>query len=64
MPLTIRDILELLHPDGWQQVAPRGSRLQLKHPLKAGGVTVSGKPGDDVAAGTLSGILKQAQLKR
>jgi hypothetical protein len=30
---------------------------------KAGLVTVAGKPGDDVASGTLNSILKQAGLK-
>jgi len=27
-------------------------------------VTVAGKPGDDIAIGTLAGIFKQAGLKR
>ncbi|MBP9697146.1 MAG: type II toxin-antitoxin system HicA family toxin, partial [Thermomonas sp.] len=31
---------------------------------KPGRVTVAGKPGDDLAAGTLASILKQARLKR
>lgn len=64
MPPKIRDILELLKEDGWTEVAVRGSHRQLKHPIKPGRVTIPGKPGDDVAPGTLNSILKQAGLKR
>lgn len=64
MPPKIRDILEQFQRDGWVQVATRGSHRQFKHPVKPGRVTVAGKPGDDVAAGTLNSILKQAGLKR
>jgi len=35
-----------------------------KHPAKSGLVTLAGKPGDDVAAGTANSILKHAGLKR
>jgi hypothetical protein len=41
---------------------PRSHR-QLKHPRKAGRVTVPGKPSDELAPGTLNSILKQAGLK-
>jgi predicted RNA binding protein YcfA (HicA-like mRNA interferase family) len=34
-----------------------------KHAKKPGLVTVAGKPGDNVAPGTLNSILKQATLK-
>ena len=64
MPPKIRDILELLKRDGWIEIAIRGSHRQFKHPTKPGRVTVPGKPGDDVAPGTLNSILKQARLKR
>jgi len=42
----------------------RGSHRQFKHPFKAGRVTVAGKPSDDLAAGTVSSILKQAAMKK
>ena len=64
MPPKIRDILELLKRDGWIEIAIRGSHRQFKHPTEPGRVTVPGKPGDDVAPGTLNSILKQARLKR
>jgi len=53
----------MLEEDGWYLVTIRGSHRQFKHPSKAGRVTVAGKPGDDLAPGTLNGILKQAALK-
>jgi len=36
---------------------------QYKHATKPGRVTIAGKPSDDLAAGTLNSILKQAGLK-
>jgi predicted RNA binding protein YcfA (HicA-like mRNA interferase family) len=62
--MKVGEILRLLHADGWHLVAVRGSHRQLKHPVKAGRVTVAGKPGDDLAPGTLKSILRQAGLKR
>jgi len=50
--------------DGWFLVTTRGSHRQFKHPSKSGRITVPGKPGDDIAAGTLNSILKQAGIKR
>ncbi|MBI5330693.1 MAG: type II toxin-antitoxin system HicA family toxin [Betaproteobacteria bacterium] len=64
MPVKIKDLLDMLRNDGWEQVAMRGSHRQFKHPNKPGRVTVAGKPGDDVAPGTYNSILKQAGWKR
>lgn len=64
MPPKVRDILQQLKDAGWQQVGQTGSHRQFKHAIHSGRVTVAGKPGDDVAPGTLSSILKQAGLKR
>jgi predicted RNA binding protein YcfA (HicA-like mRNA interferase family) len=61
--MKVGEILAKLKTDGWFLVATRGSHRQFKHPAKAGRVTVPGKPGDDLAPGTLNSILKQAQLK-
>jgi hypothetical protein len=45
-----------------------GCTLELKgpaykHRIKRGSVTISGKPGEDIAPGTLNSFLKQAELK-
>jgi predicted RNA binding protein YcfA (HicA-like mRNA interferase family) len=56
-------VITLLEKDGWRLVRTRGSHRQFKHPVKPGLVTIAGKPGDDLAPGTLNSILKQARLK-
>ena len=61
--MKVSEILRLLQEDGWLLVATRGSHRQLKHPSKAGRVTVPGKPSDDLALGTLNSILKQAGFR-
>ena len=62
--MKVGEILELLKRDGWYLARMRGSHRQFKHPGKAGLVTVAGKPGDDLAPGTLNSILKQTSLKK
>jgi len=61
--VKIRDVIKMLADDGWSVVRQRGSHRQLKHASKPGLVTVAGKPGDDLAPGTLNSVLKQAGLK-
>ena len=61
--MKVRDVIQLLEEDGWSAVRQRGSHRQFKHPRKSGLVTIAGKPGDDLAPGTLNSILKQAGLK-
>lgn len=61
--LTVREVIRLLEADGWYLVATKGSHRQYKHKVKAGRVTVAGKPSEEVAPGTLNSILKQAGLK-
>ena len=61
--MKVREVIRLLEMDGWYLARQRGSHRQFKHPYKKGLVTVSGKPGDDLAPGTLNSILKQARLK-
>jgi predicted RNA binding protein YcfA (HicA-like mRNA interferase family) len=61
--MKVREVIKLLERDGWYHVATRGSHRQYKHLTKAGRVTIAGKPSDDVPAGTLNSILKQAGLK-
>jgi predicted RNA binding protein YcfA (HicA-like mRNA interferase family) len=62
--MKISEVLRLLADDGWYLVATKGSHRQFKHATKPGRVTVSGKPSDDLAPGTLNSILKQAGLKK
>lgn len=53
----------MLERDGWRLVITEGSHRQLKHPTKAGRVTVSGQLGDDMPKGTLASVMRQAGLK-
>ena len=58
--LTVREVIRMLDADGWYLVATKGSH---RHNIKAGRVTVAGKPSEEVAPGTLNSILKQSGLK-
>ena len=61
--MKVRDVIRMIEADGWFQVRQRGSHRQFKHPTKPGLVTIAGKPGDDLAPGTLGSVLKQAGLQ-
>ena len=61
--MKVREVLKLLKADGWYKVPARGGHRQFKHATKKGRVTISGKPSQEVAPGTLNSILKQAGLK-
>ena len=61
--MKVSEVTRMLQGDGWFLAATRGSRRQFKHATKPGCVKVPGKPSDDLAAGTLNSILKQAGLK-
>jgi predicted RNA binding protein YcfA (HicA-like mRNA interferase family) len=61
--MKVRDVIRLIENDGWILVATKGSHRQYKHPAKKGRVTVPGHMADDLRAGTLNSVLKQAGLK-
>jgi predicted RNA binding protein YcfA (HicA-like mRNA interferase family) len=61
--MKVRDIIGKLKEDGWYHQSTRGSHRQFKHHSKPGRVTVPGKPGDDLAVGTVASIYKQAGWK-
>lgn len=61
--MKVRELIRLVEADGWQQVRQKGSHRQFHHPVKAGTVTIAGKPNVDVPPGTLNCILKQAGLR-
>jgi len=58
--MKVRDIIKMLEQDGWYRVKAKGGHRQYKHSSKLGRVTISGKFSDDLAAGTLNNIFKQA----
>jgi len=61
--LKVRDLVRLLEADGWRHVKTRGSHRKYVHQRKPGHLIVSGRPGDDIALGTLQSILKKAGLR-
>lgn len=62
--MKVKDLIKQLEAEGWYLVRTRGSHRQFKHRERSGTVTVAGKPGVEVPAGTLNAILKQAGLKK
>ncbi|MGJ3261639.1 MAG: type II toxin-antitoxin system HicA family toxin [Salinarimonas sp.] len=55
-------VLDALRAAGWREVARKGSHVQLKHPDRAGRVTVP-HPKRDIPVGTLKSIERQSGLK-
>jgi len=63
MPLKVREVIRLLERNGWVKMRSRGSHRQFKHPNQSLLITVPGNPGQELAPGTLKGILRRAGLK-
>ena len=57
--MKVRDVIQMIEADGWREVRQRGSHRQFKHSTKPGLVTMAGKPGDDLAPGTLNSVLNR-----
>lgn len=57
--VSSREVLKRLKADGWYKVAQKGSHVQLKHPTKAGRVTVV-HPSRDLDEGTLRSMERQS----
>ena len=64
MPTKVHELIFMLTADGWTLDRQKGSHWQFKHPSKPGVVTVPGKPGDDIAPGTLVSLFKQTGFKK
>jgi predicted RNA binding protein YcfA (HicA-like mRNA interferase family) len=62
---TVKEILEILRKDGWVQIKSNsGDHRQLKHPVKAGRVTVDGKLSKNVPPKIWNFMLRQAGLEK
>ena len=60
--MTAKEMLKILHKDGWFVYEQNGSHIQLKHSVKKGRVTVPNHKGD-LKKSTVHSIYKQAGLK-
>ena len=63
MFMKIRELIRLLHDDGWVLMTQRSSHRQFKHATKRGRVTVAGHEGAELKPKTLNSVLKQAGIK-
>ena len=61
--LKVREVIRLIEEHGWRLARQRGSHRQFNHPRRPGLLTIAGKPGDDLAPGTLGSIFKQAGVR-
>ncbi|MCK5758316.1 MAG: type II toxin-antitoxin system HicA family toxin [Clostridiales bacterium] len=61
-PWSSRELLKVLHQDGWYIKRQRGSHLQLIHMVKIGKVTVP-HPRKTLDPKTVKSIIKQAGIK-
>ncbi len=60
--MKAKELLRLLHKNGWEVKAQKGSHIQLVHPTIKGKITVPFHSGD-VKKSILNLILKQSGLK-
>lgn len=61
--MKVWEVISIITADGWYFARMKGSHRVFKHPVKPGHVVVAGRPGKDLATGTLINILKQASLR-
>ena len=61
--MKVGEVLRMIEADGWRFTRQKGSHRIYHHPTKPGIVIVAGKPSQDLAAGTLNAILKEAGLR-
>ena len=57
------ELLKILAKDGWIVIRQKGSHLIMGHPIKKNRVVVPYHESKEVKKGTLSQILKDAELK-
>jgi predicted RNA binding protein YcfA (HicA-like mRNA interferase family) len=62
MPLSSREALKSLKAAGFVIVDQKGSHVQLKHPARAGRVTVP-HPKRELPVGTIASIERQSGIK-
>jgi predicted RNA binding protein YcfA (HicA-like mRNA interferase family) len=62
--VKVKEIIELLQRNGWNQVRTQGSHRQCQHPVKPGTLTVAGAMSKDLPLGTLKQIYRQAGLQK
>jgi predicted RNA binding protein YcfA (HicA-like mRNA interferase family) len=59
----VHEVISALEASGWALTRQRGSHRIYKHPAKAKGIAVSGKPSDTMRPGTLASIRRDSGLE-
>lgn len=62
--MKVRDLIKILHEEGWVLKNQEGSHRQYTHPRRQGKVTIAGHTSDELDPKTKKSILKQAGLKQ
>ncbi|MGP8247049.1 MAG: type II toxin-antitoxin system HicA family toxin [Bryobacteraceae bacterium] len=62
--IKLRDLIAFLADHGWEYRNTEGDHHHCIHPARKGKGTVVGERGDDVTAGLVNSILRQAGLTR
>jgi predicted RNA binding protein YcfA (HicA-like mRNA interferase family) len=63
MPKKVSHVIAALQAAGWTEVRRKGSHRQFRHPESPLTITVAGKPGATLAAGTLAQIRRKSGLE-
>ncbi|HEX8229836.1 MAG TPA: type II toxin-antitoxin system HicA family toxin [Chloroflexia bacterium] len=64
MPIKVREAIRQIEDDGWVMLPRKGTNhRQFKHPVKAGRVTISGNPGNDLSIKDQRSIEQQAGIR-
>ena len=61
--MKVKEAIKIIGNDGWYLARQKGSHMQFKHAIKKGLVTIAcHRMSDDIPRGTLSSIMRQAQI--
>lgn len=60
--IAAAELMRALQRDGWEVKRQAGSHVQLKHPAKAGRITIAYHPGATIKPRILLSVLQQAGL--
>ncbi len=63
MPMTAKEIINLLQKNGFQKVSQNGSHIKLKNPSTNVSLVIPSHQGKTLGKGLENAILKQAGLK-
>jgi len=63
VPMKYNQLIRILTRDGWFTIRQTGSHIIMRHPIKPNQVVVPSHGSKEIKKGTLSHILKDAEIK-